>query len=93
METETPKSKLPLILIQPLKQPKSFNSLFFNSSNTHPSILSLPAVQFLYLKVRVEVEDDALRRLRGCDDPATVLVRRVLQRVAGGGDVAGVAGI
>lgn len=41
----------------------------------------------------VEVEDDALRRLRRRDDPAAVLVRRVLQRVAGGGDVAGVAGV
>lgn len=59
----------------------------------HPSILSLPAVQFLYLKVWVEVEDDALRRLGGCDDPATVLVRWVLQWVARGGDVARIAGI
>lgn len=54
---------------------------------------SLPAVQFLYLKVRIEVEDDALRRFRGCDDPAAVLMRWVLKGVAGGGDVAGIAGV
>lgn len=62
---------------------------------TPPSNLSpvLLAVQPLDLKVRVEVEDDALRRLRRRDDPVTVLVRRVLQRITGGGDVAGLAGI
>lgn len=43
--------------------------------------------------MRVEVEDDALRCLRRRDDPAAVLVRRVLQRVARGRDVAGVAGV
>lgn len=60
----------------------------------HPTrLFLLPAVQLLDLKVRVEVEDDALRRLGGCDDPATVLVRRVLQWVARGGDVTGVAGV
>lgn len=53
----------------------------------------LPAVQLLNLKVRVEVKDDALRRLRRCDDPTAVLVGRVLQRVAGSRDVAGVTGI
>lgn len=61
--------------------------------STHPSIPSLPAVQFLYFKVRIEVENDALRRLGGCDDPATVLVRWVLQWVAGCGDVAGITSI
>lgn len=41
----------------------------------------------------VEVEDDALGRFWSGDDPATVLMRRVLQRVAWGGDVPGVAGV
>lgn len=54
---------------------------------------NLLAVQPLDLKVRVEVEDDALRRLRRCDDPVAVLVRRVLQRVTWGGDVARLGGI
>lgn len=53
----------------------------------------LLAVQPLDLKVRVEVEDDALRGLRCRDDPVAVLVRRVLQRITGGGDVTGLAGI
>lgn len=53
----------------------------------------LPAVQFLDLKVRVEVEDDALWGLGGCDDPAAALMGWVLQRVAGGGDVASGGGV
>lgn len=53
----------------------------------------LLAVQPLDLKVWVEVEDDALRGLRCRDDPVTVLVWRVLQRVTGGGDVTRLAGI
>lgn len=53
----------------------------------------LPAVQFLNFKVRVKVEDDALRSFGGCDDPAAVLMGRILQRVAGSGDVAGIGGI
>lgn len=76
------------------------NHLFSqNNNNTQGSLASviipsvLLAVQPLYLKVWVEVEDDALRRLRRGDDPAAALVRRVLQRVAGRGDVAGVAGV
>lgn len=64
-----------------------------NRTSWFSCVQPLPAVQFLYLKVRVEVEDDALRRLRRGDDPAAALVRRVLQRVAGRGDVAGVAGV
>lgn len=51
------------------------------------------AIQPLDLEVGVEVEDDALRGLRRRDDPVTILVRRVLQRVTGGSDVAGLAGI
>lgn len=43
--------------------------------------------------MRVEVEDDALQGLGRRDDPAAVLVRRVLQWVARGGDVAGFTGI
>lgn len=76
------------------------NHLFSqNNNNTQGSLASviipsvLLAVQPLYLKVWVEVEDDALRRLRRRDDPVTVLVRRVLQRITGGGDVTGLAGI
>lgn len=57
----------------------------------HPCILPSPAIQFLYFKVGIEVEDNALRRLRGCDDPATVLMGGIFQRVARCGDVAGVA--
>lgn len=53
----------------------------------------LLAVQPLDLEVWVEVEDDALRRLRRRDDPVAVLVRRVLQGIARGGDVARLAGI
>lgn len=53
----------------------------------------LPAVQFLDLKVWVEVEDNALRGLGGCDDPAAVLMGRIFQRVAGSGDVAGISGV
>lgn len=53
----------------------------------------LPAVQFLDLKVRVKVQDDALQGLWSCNDPAAVLVRRVLERVPGRGDVPSVAGI
>lgn len=62
-----------------------------SKSTIHPCAPSLPAVQLLYLKVRVEVENDALGRLGGRDDPAAVLMRRVLERVAGCGDVSGVA--
>lgn len=57
------------------------------------SIPPLPAVQFLDLKVWVEVEHDALQGLGGRDDPAAVLKRWILQRVAGSGDVAGVGGV
>lgn len=53
----------------------------------------LLAVQPLDLKVWVEVEDDALRGLRRRDDPVTVLVRRVLQRITWGGDVTRLAGV
>lgn len=53
----------------------------------------LLAVQPLDLEVRVEVEDDALRWFRCCDDPVAVLVRRVLQGVARRGDVARLAGV
>jgi len=60
---------------------------------TPPPPVVLLAVQPLYLKVRVEVEDDALRRFRRRDDPVADLVRRVLQWVTGGGDVTGLAGI
>lgn len=53
----------------------------------------LLAVQSLDLKVRVEVEDNALWGLRRCDDPVTVLVRWVLEWIARGGDVSRLAGI
>lgn len=43
--------------------------------------------------MRVEVENDALRRLRRRDDPVAVLVGRVLQGVTRGGDVARLAGV
>lgn len=55
--------------------------------------LPVPAVQFLDLKVWVEVEDDALRGLGRRDDPAAVLVGWILQWVSGSGDVASVSGV
>lgn len=58
-----------------------------------PPLPVLLAVQPLDLKVRIEVKDDALRRLRRCNDPVAVLVGRVLQGVTRGGDVARLAGI
>lgn len=58
-----------------------------------PPVPVLLAVQPFDLKVGVEVEDNALRGLRRRDDPVTVLVRRVLQGITGGSDVAGLAGI
>lgn len=53
----------------------------------------LPAVQLLYFKVRVEVEHNPLRTFWRGDDPAAILMGGILQRVAGGGDVACVCGI
>lgn len=73
----------------PEKQTASAMEHKRRTNQTFPS----PAVQLLDLKVRVEVEDDALRRLGGRDDPAAVLIGRILVRVAGGGDVSGVAGV
>lgn len=43
--------------------------------------------------MRVEVEDDPLRRLRRRDDPVAVLMRWILQGVTRGGDVACLAGV
>jgi len=53
----------------------------------------LLAVEPLDLKVRVEVEGDALRGLGRCDGPVAVLVRGVLQRITRGSDVTGHGGI
>lgn len=58
-----------------------------------PGLPVLLAVEPLDLKVRVEVEDDALRGLWRCDDPVAVLVWGVLQRITRGGDITGLAGI
>lgn len=58
--------------------------------STAPVLL---AVEPLDLEVGVEVEDDALRGLRRLYDPVAVLVGRVLQRIARGGDVTGFARI
>lgn len=56
-----------------------------------PPLPILLAVQPLDFEVGVEVEDDALRGLWCRDDPVTVLVRRVLQRIPRGSDVTGLA--
>lgn len=56
-----------------------------------PPLPILLAVQPLDFEMGVEVEDDALRGLWCRDDPVTVLVRRVLQRIPRGSDVTGLA--
>lgn len=81
----------------PLTEKSGFYGLHHYDPNPAPSPLpGLPvllAVEPLDLKVGVEVEDNALRGLWRRDDPVAVLVWGVLQRIARGGDITGLAGI
>lgn len=75
----------------PLKEKSGFYGLHHYDPNPTPPVLL--AVEPLDLKVRVEVEDDALRGLWRRNDPVAVLVWGVLQRITRGGDITGLAGI
>ena len=49
-------------------------------------LLAFPVLQ---IKMRIEVDEDLLARLRGCDHPHALLGGRVGARVARGGQVVG----